>query len=162
MTKTEALIQQLQLEAHVEGGFFRRTYESGERPLLDTAYGPRLRLTSILYLLTRTAPIGRWHLNRSDILHFYHLGEPIRYYLIDDCGQLSTHTLGPDPSQGHQLQLVVPGGVWKASHLPHGDYGLISEAVCPGFEFDDMSLGARAQLLHRFPQHAALIEQFTP
>ena len=69
--------------------------------------------------------------------------------------------LGPDLAAGQQLQLAVPGGVWKASHLPRGDYGLISEAVAPGFEYEDMQLGEREALLRRFPQHRALIEAYT-
>ncbi|MBU3068444.1 cupin domain-containing protein [Aestuariicella sp. G3-2] len=163
----QALIDQLQLEPHVEGGYFRRTYQSDNRPSLDTEYGSRLRLTSIYYLLTDDSPIGHWHLNRSDILHFFHLGRPITYYLLDASGNLSTQVMGPDPSLGHQLQLLVPGGTWKASCLTssedkaEADYGLISEAVCPGFEFDDMTLGTETQLLQRFPQHAEMIRRFT-
>ncbi len=155
------LIHSLQLQPHVEGGYFRRTYQSDHRPALPTESGERLRLTSILYLLTDDARVGHWHLNRSDILHFFHRGEAITYYLIDDTsGELSRHILGPDPTAGHQLQLAVPGGTWKASHLPLGEYGLISEAVCPGFEFADMTLGQRAELQQRFPQHEALISRF--
>ncbi|MCT6778171.1 cupin domain-containing protein, partial [Streptomyces sp. CS7] len=33
-----------------------------------------MRLTSIHYLLTRGSPVGHWHLNESDILHFHHHG----------------------------------------------------------------------------------------
>lgn len=163
----QALIDQLQLEPHVEGGFFRRTYQSDDRPPLSTGYGSRLRLSSIYYLLTNDSPIGHWHLNRSDILHFFHLGHPITYYLLDASGNVSTHVMGPDPTQGHQLQLLVPGGTWKASYLNSeedtsgDDYGLISEAVCPGFDFDDMTLGTETQLLQSFPQHAELIKRFT-
>lgn len=69
--------------------------------------------------------------------------------------------LGPDLAAGQQLQLTVRGGVWKASHLPEGTYGLISEAVSPGFEFADMTLGERELLLNQFPQHAAMINAYT-
>ena len=63
---------------------------------------------------------------------------------------------------GQRLQLTGPGGVWKASHLPAGDYGLISEAVSPGFEYEDMQLGERSTLLQAFPEHAELIHAYTP
>ncbi len=155
----QQLIHQLQLEPHIEGGYFRRTYQSDDRAELDTPYGARLRLSSIYYMLTNDAPIGRWHLNRSDILHFYHLGAPITYWLIDTTGQLTTQTLGPDPTQGHCLQFVVRGGTWKASELKHGSFGLLSEAVCPGFEYADMTLGQCDKLLTQFPQHRALIQR---
>ncbi len=157
----QQLIAQLQLEPHVEGGYFKRTYQSDDQPMIDTEVGQRLRISSIHYMLTDDAPIGRWHVNRSDILHFYHLGDPINYYLIDPAGNLSTHVLGPDPSLGHTLQLVVKAGSWKASKLQSGSFGLLSEAVCPGFEYQDMQLGQRAQLLAQFPQHQQLIRDFS-
>jgi len=157
----EELIEQLGLEAHVEGGYFRRTFEAGHRDKINTEHGPRFTMTSIYYLLTRESPTGHWHLNRSDILHFFHLGEPVTYYLIHPDGELETVVMGPDPGQGHVLQLAVRGGTWKASHLPAGDYGLISEAVAPGFEYDDMELGTAEKLLELFPRHRAVIEAYS-
>lgn len=157
----DALIEALQLEPHVEGGYFRRTFQADHRERIATPTGKRFTLTSIYYLLTRQSPIGHWHLNRSDILHFFHLGEPVTYYLIHPDGRLETVVLGPDPGQGHRLQLAVTGGTWKASSLEEGDYGLISEAVAPGFEYGDMTLGRREELLRQFPGHESLIRRFS-
>ena len=145
----------------MEGGYFRRTFEAGHRPKIDTGLGPRFTMTSIFYLLTADARIGHWHRNESDILHFFHLGEPITYYLIHADGTLETVVLGPDPAQGHRLQMAVKGGTWKASHLEQGEYGLISEAVAPGFEYSDMKLGKVDELLQSFPQHRSRIEEFS-
>lgn len=165
MTKTaistEALIKALNLEQHVEGGYYRRTYQSDHRDMVNTGGGERFLLTSIYYLLTNKSPIGHWHKNQSDILHFFHLGEPITYYLIHPDGSLETVVMGSDPTKGQQLQLLVKGGTWKASHLRQGEFGLISEAVSPGFDFADMQLGSRQVLLEQFPQHQELIQQFT-
>ena len=105
--------------------------------------------------------MGHWHLNRSDILHFFHLGAPVTYYLIHPDGRLEKIVLGPDVQKGHRLQLAVKGGTWKASHLEEGEFGLISEAVSPGFAYDDMSLGRRDALLAQFPHHADLIRRFS-
>jgi predicted cupin superfamily sugar epimerase len=157
----DELVRALQLEPHVEGGYFRRTFEASHRDKIDEGSGPRFTMTSIYYLLTEQSRIGHWHLNNSDILHFYHLGEPITYYLIYPDSRLETVVLGPDPSQGQVLQLAVEGGVWKASHLASGAYGLISEAVSPGFEYSDMQLGQRDMLLQQFPAHRQVIEQFS-
>ncbi|GLS25703.1 cupin domain-containing protein [Marinibactrum halimedae] len=159
---TDELIRHLKLQSHVEGGYYRRTFQADHRDPISTENGDRYTLTSIYYLLTEASPIGRWHLNQSDILHFFHLGDPITYYLIHPDGTLTTAVLGPDPSQGHRLQLAVPGGTWKASYLPQGEYGLISEAVAPGFDFADMSIGDRSVLIAQFPEHEALITQLTP
>jgi predicted cupin superfamily sugar epimerase len=157
----DELVRALQLEPHLEGGYFRRTFEASHRDMIDQGDGSRFTMTSIYYLLTAESRIGHWHRNKSDILHFFHLGEPITYYLIHPDGSLETVVMGPDPTQGHVLQLAVRGGVWKASHLEQGDYGLISEAVSPGFEYTDMKLGEREALVQEFPAHQAVIEKFT-
>jgi len=158
----DEVIAALQLEPHVEGGYFRRTLQADHRPMIETPAGPRYGLSSIYYLLTSDQPVGHWHLNRSDIAHYFHLGDPIRYYLLHPDGRLETVVMGTDLAAGQQLQLWVPGGVWKASMLlPVGAWGLVSEAVAPGFDYADMTLGERATLLRQFPQHAPLIEAFT-
>ncbi|WP_327381578.1 cupin domain-containing protein [Streptomyces sp. NBC_01207] len=153
-------IDALGLEAHVEGGYFRRTFQADHRPRIPTPHGDRYTLTSIHYLLTHWSPIGHWHLNRSDILHFHHHGEPITYHLLHPDGRHSTAVLGPDPGQGQLLTLAVPGGIWKASHLTAGDHALISEAVAPGFDYADMTLGRPDELIARFPAHAELIHRY--
>ncbi|MEE4659939.1 MAG: cupin domain-containing protein, partial [Halieaceae bacterium] len=157
----DTLIEALGLEAHVEGGYFRRIFQAEHRDRISTPAGERYTLTSIHYLLTADSPVGHWHLNRSDIVHYFHLGAPITYYLIHPDGRLETVVMGSDVARGQQLALVVRGGTWKASHLPEGDYGLISEAVAPGFEYEDMTLGKRDSLLQQFPQHAEVVERFT-
>jgi predicted cupin superfamily sugar epimerase len=156
----EALISALGLEGHVEGGFYRRTYEAQNQPRISQDGEERFSMTSIFYLLTDAGPIGHFHRNRADIVHYFHLGDPIEYHLIHPDGRLETVVMGPDPRAGQQLQLTVPGGIWKASRLTSEGsqgYGLISEAVSPGFDYRDMTLGKTSQLLSLFPQHEGLI-----
>lgn len=150
MDKT-TLINTLGLERHIEGGYFRRSYESEFS--LNTANGKRHLLTSIYYLLSDDEPIGHFHQNRSDILHFFHAGSAIDYYILSPAGQLQITTLGPDPGLGHQFQLLVKSGSWKASQLRDGEYALISEAVSPGFDFADMRLADAEFMQAEFPQH---------
>ncbi|WOJ96300.1 cupin domain-containing protein [Congregibacter brevis] len=156
----QELIKRLDLEGHVEGGFYRRTYEATGQSRVPSETGERFSMTSIYYLLTAEGPVGHFHQNRSDIVHYFHLGDPIEYVLIHPNGELETVIMGPDPREGHQLQLTVPGGVWKASRLTTGEqgYGLISEAVSPGFDYRDMTLGVTSQLLATYPQHRSYIE----
>ncbi|MFD5918760.1 cupin domain-containing protein [Kitasatospora sp. NPDC058201] len=104
--------------------------------------------------------VGHWHLNKSDILHFHHHGEPVTYHLLHPDGRHTTAVLGQDPGQGQLLTLAVPGGVWKASHLTAGDHALISEAVVPGFDYADMTLGRAHDLMTRFPGHAELVHRY--
>ncbi|WP_405639700.1 cupin domain-containing protein [Streptomyces uncialis] len=153
-------IDTLGLEAHVEGGYFRRTFQADHRPTTRTTDGDRYTLTSIHYLLTHWTPIGHWHLNRSDVLHFHQHGEPVTYHLLHPDGRHSAVVLGQDPRQGHTLTLAVPGGVWKAAHLTAGDHALISEAVAPGFDWADLTLGRYEELTARFPGHRELVHRY--
>ncbi len=158
---TAQLIAALGLTQHVEGGYFKQTFQS-DLPVENRKGEPRKLLTSIYYLLTSESPIGHFHKNQSDIMHYYHLGSPITYYLLDMNGSLTIKTLGPNIQQGDQLQFVVPAGVWKASELPDdGQYGLIGEAVAPGFEYQDMQLADKHELLTAYPQHADVIHRLT-
>ncbi|WP_293389141.1 cupin domain-containing protein [Nevskia sp.] len=151
--KADALIARLGLERHPEGGWFRRIHTADA--IVDTAHGPRARVTSIHYLLTTEEPRGRLHRNRSDILHYLQGGGPVEYLLLEDSGELRRVVLGSEPSQA--LFLHVPGGVWKASQLIDGaSHALVSEAVVPGFDFADHSF-ADQRLLDEHPEHRALL-----
>jgi len=162
-TDVRDVIARLDLQPHVEGGYFRRTFQADQRAMLQTAGGPRYLMTSIYYLLTEDSPVGQFHFNQSDILHFYHLGDPIEYSMIHADGSLETLVMGNDILAGQHLQMHVPGGIWKASRLLNGEhgFGLISEAVSPGFDFADMEMGDRRKLIVQFPQHRMLIEKLT-
>ncbi|MFT2090805.1 cupin domain-containing protein [Paraglaciecola sp. 2405UD69-4] len=158
---TEQLVKALGLEGHVEGGYFKQTFKASHRPKILADNGLRTLMTSIFYLLSAESPIGHFHKNQSDIMHYFHTGDPITYYLLHPDGRLETHVMGPDPTKGHKMQMLVKGGIWKASKIPtDGDfgYGLIGEAVAPGFEYSDMQLGKTSELLSEFPQHTALIK----
>lgn len=146
----QLLIQQLALEPHLEGGYFRRTYEASHAGVIDQTR-ERLFMSSIFYLLTDDSPVGYFHRNRSDIVHYWQAGSSLTYYLINDRGELSSTVLGPDLNAGQQLQLVVPGQTWKATVLDEGEFGLLSEAVTPGFDYDDMELATVSRLINAFP-----------
>jgi predicted cupin superfamily sugar epimerase len=103
-------------------------------------------------------------MNQSDIMHYFHTGDPISYYLLNPDGSIQIIVLGPDPTQGHKMQMMVKGGTWKASKVSVNGkygYGLIGEAVAPGFDYSDMQLGQTSMLLNEFPQHKELIEELS-
>jgi len=140
---TDSIIDDLGLEKHIEGGYYRRTFCSD----LKVAAGSRQAMaSSIFYLLTQDNPVGHFHKNKSDILHFYHGEGVIRYHLITDRGEYTQVEMGRDLKQGQQLQLLVERNTWKASELVTGNFGLISEVVIPEFRFEDMTLATLDQL----------------
>ncbi len=153
----KTIIKQLELQPHpFEGGYFRRTYEADIRVNRDGK--SRHIMTSIYYLLTNDSPVGLLNKNTSDIIHYHHLGSAIEYQLISPEGKLETQVLGPGLAKGQQLQLLVKGGYWKAARLLTGEYGLLSEAVAPGFEYEDNQLATTEDFGQQFPH---LLEQMT-
>jgi predicted cupin superfamily sugar epimerase len=158
MTSDE-IINLLGLEPHpTEGGHFRRTYESDLS--CDTGNGSRTLLTSIYYMLTKDNPGGFLHRNKSDIIHYHHLGASIKYTLVSPDGVLSEKILGPNISNGETLQLLVPGGWWKASRICEGDYALISEAVSPGFEYADNEIATEELVQQHFSDIKPQLDEF--
>jgi uncharacterized protein len=153
MSLTDAeLIARLGLSPHVEGGFFRQTYRSGWTVALPGPDGgERLGLTAIFYLLTRQSSICHFHRNRSDMLHCFHLGSPLTYIVVHPDGRLERLVLGADLDRGQHLQLAIPGGVWKATHLPDGSFGLASEILAPGYDDRDCEMASPVQMQGLFP-----------
>ena len=144
-------IKQLSLVEHVEGGYFSESYRAAEEMTTSREGSARSVMTSIYYLLTDDRPIDHLHQNKSDIMHYFQAGSPITYLLVDLEGKLSKVRLGLDVSQGEVPQLLVPSGYWKAAVLESGEYGLLGEAVAPGFDFRDMAIAQAADIRAQFP-----------
>ena len=158
---SEDIITSLNLEPHpIEGGYFRRIYQSDLS--CNTENGRRMLLTSIYYMLTKGSLGGFLHRNKSDILHYHHLGASIKYTLVSLDGVLSEKILGSNIDKNESLQLLVPGGWWKASQLCAGEsnYGLISEAVSPGFEYADNEIATEEQIQQLFPDIKSALDQY--
>ncbi len=144
------LIEQLRLQPHPEGGWYRRIYTDAMP--LTTPAGERPRATAIHYLLTRGSPRGCLHRNRSTILHFLQGGGPVKYLLLGPEGALRSVVLGT--ADDHTLFLEVPGGCWKASRLIDGaSHALVSEVVVPGFDFADHEYMSDTRLRAEYPQY---------
>ncbi|WP_373531680.1 cupin domain-containing protein [Vampirovibrio sp.] len=151
LISTKDLIESLGLEGHDEGGYFRQIHQSDWTIETKRAGNSRYGLNTIYYLLTADSPQGHLHRNQSDITHFFHAGGPIRYLTVSPTGVVSEIILGPNPDEGHVFQMTVPGGFWKASALMSGPYGLISEAVAPGFDYRDRELATPEAIQALFP-----------
>lgn len=147
-------IDVLHLQPHVEGGWYRRVHTAPAT--IDTPHGKRPNASAIHYLLTRDAPTGHLHRNRSCILHFLQSGGPVEYYLLSESGDCLRMTLGFDV--GQTLFLEVPAGVWKASRLvDDAEHALVSEVVVPGWSVDDHEFMARDRLMREFPRRYQML-----
>jgi predicted cupin superfamily sugar epimerase len=157
----------LGLQPHLrEGGFYVRTYESGEM-LQPTAfadgryYSPRHTGTAIYYLL-EPGTFSEMHSLRSDELFHFYLGDPVEMLQLAPDGTGQTILLGPDMAAGMRLQHTVPGGMWQGSRLvPGGQYALLGTTMAPGFDSRDYESGRRDELSAQYPHHAPQIARLT-
>jgi len=146
VTRADALIDRLGLEAHPEGGYFRETWRSDlELPadVLPDHDGPRSAGTSILFMLPDGAR-SALHRVTSEELWLYQGGDAVQLTmqpaLRTSDARIETVTVGPEP--GQQFQAVVPGGWWQAAeHVPGAaGYVLVACVVVPGFDFADFEM----------------------
>lgn len=156
----EEIKELLNLVPHpIEGGFFRRTYTSSGK--IDLPRGVRAQGTAIYYLI-EAGTFSELHVLSSDeIFHFY-LGDPVEMLQLHPNGNSSVLTLGPDLAAGHQVQTVVPAGVWQGTRLiGDGKAALLGCTVTPGFDFADYRNATYAELAAKWPDQAERIRALT-
>ncbi len=165
MNSAQYWIDQLRLEPHPEGGFYRETYRSDEHipatALPDRYPNSRAFATAIYFLLTAEQP-SCFHALLSDELWFFHSGNAVTLHSLSDEAGYKTILLGPEPSPHQQFSALMRAGTWFGATVDHpGSFALLSCVVTPGFDFNDFTLASRAQLLKEFPVHGAIIEALT-
>jgi predicted cupin superfamily sugar epimerase len=149
-----------------EGGFYIRTYESGERipaaAFADHRYaGPRFTGTAIYYFLEPGTFSEIHRLKSDEIFHFY-LGDPVEMVQLHDAGRGEIIRIGSRLELGERPQVVVPRNVWQGSRLAAGGtWALLGCTVSPGFEFEDYETATRTELCAAWPDFSQIIEELT-
>ena len=133
------LIQQLDLQAHPEGGFYKEIYRSAQRVNSPVNQHPRNTVTSIYFLLLK-GQISRFHKVLHDETWHFYAGDPLR--LIDLHSDYEEHILG-DKTQPHYQHTIIANH-WQAAETT-GKYSLMGCTVAPGFDFKDFSFLADDQ-----------------
>ncbi|KAB8288078.1 hypothetical protein DSM100688_1188 [Bifidobacterium ramosum] len=153
-----SVVDRLGLEAHPEGGWYTRDWQS---PRDDAASGRPL--ASLIYFLLPQGDASAWHKVDADELWLWHGpatvtlelggsgdapaaddGKRTRIVLgagVADAAQTATVAAASDndddaPICGHA---VVPAGVWQRTVPGTGD-ALVSCVVSPGFVFEGFTL----------------------
>lgn len=162
--RTRQLIEQLQLQPHPEGGWYREVFRSARQVVPQDGRPARSALTSIYFLL-ETVQHSRWHRVLSDEVWVHLEGTPLDLWTWDAAdSRLHSTVLGP-VSAATLPQHVVAAGLWQAAR-PRADdaagYTLVACMVGPGFDFSDFSMmapgGSEARRLAAdHPQLAYLI-----
>jgi predicted cupin superfamily sugar epimerase len=167
MKTAQYWIEQLHLQQHPEGGFYKETYRAAElipRSGLPTRFPADRTHATAIYFLLRAQDRSLFHRIKSDELWHYHAGGSLTIYVLHD-GQCREHILGADIEKGESLQIVVPANCWFGARVnpePSAQgYVLSGCTVAPGFDFADFELADRGALLKEFPDQYAIIRQLT-
>ena len=135
----DALIEQLGLSAHPEGGWYKETWRA------DPDASGRARGTAIVFL-HKSDEASHWHRVDADEMWIWQGGDPIDLGIAEeDAGPARTVRLGGDVAMGESLQGLVPKHAWQAARPAApangaAGYSLVSCVVVPGFEFAGFEL----------------------
>ncbi len=134
-----ALIEQLDLQPHPEGGWYKETWKGPARE--DGRAGG----TAILFLL-QAGERSHWHTVDAEEMWLWQGGDPLTLRIAPgDEGPVEAIRLGGDVAAGERLQGFVPTMAWQAAEAlapdegAHG-YSLVSCVVVPGFDFAGFTL----------------------
>ncbi|WP_428612044.1 cupin domain-containing protein, partial [Shewanella sp.] len=84
MQGADYFIKELELEQHVEGGYYRSSYRALEQ------FDDKRQLWTSIYFLLRTGEVSHFHRLTADEMWYFHGGEPLTIYMIDEEGSLTT------------------------------------------------------------------------
>jgi predicted cupin superfamily sugar epimerase len=164
MKPAEYWIEQLHLQAHPEGGFYRETYRSQEfipRTGLPERFSTDRNVSTAIYFLLRSQDRSLFHRIKSDEMWHFYAGGSLSIFVLKE-GKLSIMTLGEEIGKGQSLQIVVPANCWFGAKVNEIDsYTLAGCTVAPGFDFQDFELADRSTLLKEFPSYKSVIEMLT-
>jgi predicted cupin superfamily sugar epimerase len=149
------VIEELNLQPHPEGGFYREIYRSVQQ--VQAGARRRAASTSIYFLLPAAAH-SAWHTVQSDEQWHHYGGAALELHLLREDGH-QLMTLGPRILEGELAQAMVPAGVIQAAR-PIGGWSLMGCTVAPGFDFDDFEMNSAKDLYRRFPSYHRLIDEF--
>jgi aspartate aminotransferase-like enzyme/predicted cupin superfamily sugar epimerase len=150
------LINQLELIAHPEGGWYRETYRApGTQP-------PRRDASTAIYFLLAQGQVSHFHRIDADELWHYYEGDPVRVHILDESGYREM-LIGPLSITDAHPQGVVSAGAWFAAESVGGvaQYSLVGCTVAPAFDFDRFELAERDTLIALFPDHRSLVSRLT-
>ena len=155
MKSAEYYIKNLNMDPHIEGGYFKESFISNDELKQDK------KLWSSIYFLLRTGEVSNFHRLKSDELWYYHDGEALTIYMITPEGELVTRQLGKDIENGETPQILVPKGCIFGSAMNNNGYSLVGCMVSPAFEYNEFELFKREYLLELYPNYKDIIIKLT-
>lgn len=163
--RVKELVEKLDLQEHVEGGFYKETYRSEgiiqKKSIPENFDGDRNYSTGIYFLLTSENFSAFHRIKQDEMWHFYE-GSPLTIHMINEKGAYSFQRLGLDLENYEEPQFTVPKNVWFASEVEDPNtYCLTGCTVSPGFDFNDFELAERKKLIEAYPNLKEVIHRLT-
>ena len=155
MKSAEYYITNLNMEKHIEGGYFKESFVSQDEVNKDK------KLWSSIYFLLETGEVSNFHRLKSDELWYYHDGEALTIYMITPEGELITKKLGKNIEKGEAPQVLVEKGCIFGSAMNNDGYALVGCMVSPAFQYDEFELFKRDDLLELYPNYKDIIIKLT-
>ena len=141
----------------VEGTLFVETYRSA----VEVAPGRSCGTMMLGLFCEEPRSESGFHRLGTDEVWCFHAGDPLRLILLYPDGTSRDVVLGPDPLRGHEVQWVVPAGVWQAGHLVAGGrYALYGCTLSPGFSPGIFEGGTVDALLATHPDREVDIRRY--
>ena len=137
----EYYIEHLEMEPHVEGGYFKECLlEKEDRDLWSS-----------IYFMLAKGEVSHFHRLKSDEVWYYHDGNALTIYMIDEEGKLTAAKLGLDLEKGEVPQVLVPKGMIFGSAMEEEGFSLVGCMVSPCFKYEEFELFDRKELLEKYP-----------
>ena len=134
MLSADYFIEHLQMQPHIEGGFYKECLRSDRN------------LWSSIYFLLRNGEVSHFHRLKSDEVWYFHCGVPLTIYMILPTGELVTRILGLSLDKCELPKLLVPAGTLFSFAQNEDRFDLVGCMVSPVFTFADFVLFARESL----------------
>jgi predicted cupin superfamily sugar epimerase len=165
MSEAEKWIEVLQLRPHPEGGYYRRTYQASEdirQDQLPPRFSGDRPFSTAIYFLLHGEDCSVLHRIKQDEVWHHYAGSCLIIHVLTAGGRYSAIRLGKQVSQGELPQAVVAAGDFFGAQVGEpNSYALVGCTVAPGFDFADLEMPDRDELLRRYPQHRRVIERLT-
>jgi uncharacterized protein len=149
----EALVAQLQLSVHPEGGWYRELFISPRTVV--RADGSKRASSSLIWFLLGTGDRSVWHrIAGSEEIWYFVDGGPLELTWVEPHGAANRVILGARGS-GFASSAVVQADSWQTAR-PLDEATLVQCGVSPGFDFADFSMlrdqpGDRDRLIAAHP-----------
>lgn len=166
LTDLKKLIEELDLQPHPEGGYFREIYRSNRLLTEDVfpfVYDSHRNLFTSIYYLLASDDTSKFHKLKAEEIWYFHAGSTLIIHEIDKKdGSYKKTFLGNDLKNDNVFQYCIKPGNWFGAELLNkNSFALVSCVVVPGFEFEDFQMAERSELIKQFPEHKEIIIKLT-